>query len=186
MIKADTLLLRVASRLSVVLLLGRLLLLLVQVPTQARVVGEVGARLALSAADGGLLLLMRGSGLASLAAGAVLEGTDILVSTLSMPSCLMDSARDRRSLLVSLANKPSFVSLQPGGGTRSSGVVRRYAGLVFRRCRRVDTLLRSLAERVIYTCIQTKSERRKSVRITSFMRGSGLALSAAGSLVVGT
>ena len=102
---------------------------------------------------------MRGSGLASLAAGAVLEGTVILVSTLSMPSCLMDSARDRRSLLVILANKPSFVSLQPGRGTRSSGVVRRYAGLVFRRCRRVvDTLLRLLVDRDVCTCIQTKSK----------------------------
>ena len=110
LIKAGTGLLNVASSLGVVLLLGRLLLLPVQVPTQAGVVGEVGARLALSAADAGLLLLMRGSGLASLAAGAVLEGTDILVSTLSMPSCLMDTARDRRSLLVILADKPSFVS----------------------------------------------------------------------------
>ena len=73
MIKAGTVLLSVAPRLSVMLLLGRLLLLPVQVPTQAGVVGEVGARLALSAADVGLLLLMRGSGLASLAAGAVLE-----------------------------------------------------------------------------------------------------------------
>ena len=134
-------LLSIAPRLSVVLLLGRLLLS-VQVPTQAGVGGEVGARLAYHAADADLLLLMRGFGLASLAAGAVLEGTDIFVSTLSMPSCLMDIARDRRSLLVILANKPSFVSLQPGRGTRSSGVVQRYVGLVLRRCRRVvDTLL---------------------------------------------
>ena len=116
-------LLSVAPHLSVVLLLGRLLLLPVQIPTQDGIVGAVGARLALSAADAGLLLLMHGSGLASLAAGAMLEGIDILVGTLSMPSCLMDIARDRRSLLVILANKPSFVSLQPGRGTRSSGVV---------------------------------------------------------------
>ena len=177
MIKAGTGLLNVASSLSVVLLLGRRLFLPVQVPTQAGIVGDVGARLACHAADAGLLLLMRGSGLASLAAGAVLEGTNILVSTLSMPSSLMGTARDRRSLLVSLANKPSFVSLQSGGGTRSSGVVRRYAGLVFRRCR-------LLAERVSYTCIQTKSERRKSIRITSSIVGSGLALLAAGSRIV--
>ena len=158
MIKADTLLLSVAPRLSVVLLPGRLLLS-VQVPTQAGIVGEVGARLALSAADAGLLLLMRGSGLASLADGVVLEGTDILVSTLSMPSCLMDSACDCRSLLVILANKPSFVSLQPGRGTRSSGIVRRYARLVLRRCRRVvDTLLCLLVEWDVCTCIQTKSK----------------------------
>ena len=130
-----------------------------QVPTQAGVVGEVGARLSYHAADAGLLLLMRGSGLASLAADAVLEGTDILVSTLSMPSCLMDSARDRRSLLVSLANKPSFVSLQPGRGTRSSGVVHIYAGLVLRRCRYfVDTLLRWLVEWDVCTCIHTKNK----------------------------
>ena len=185
MIKADTLLLRVAPRLSVVLLLGRLLLLPVQVPTQAGVVEEVGARLALSAADAGLLLLMRGTGLASLAAGAVLEGSNILVSTLSMPSCLMDSALHRHDLPVSLANRSSFVSLQPGGGTRSSGVVYCYVGLVFRRCRRVvDTLLRLLVERDVCTCIQTKSKGRNSVSITS-VGGSGLALSAAGSLVVG-
>ena len=114
----------------------------------------------------------------------MLEGTDILVSTLSMPSCLMDIAPNRRDLLVSLANRSSFVSLQPGGGTRSSGVVRCYAGLVFRRCRRVDTLLRLLAERVVCTCIQTKSKIRNSVSITS-CGGSGLALFAAGSLVVG-
>ena len=177
MIKAGTELLSVAPRLSVVLLLGRLLLLPVQVPTQAGVVGEDGARLALSAANAGLLLLMHGSGLASLAAGAVLEGINILVGTLSMPSCLIDSALHRHDLLVSLANRSSFVSLQPGGGTRSSGVVYRYAGLVFRR-------YRLLAERVIYTCIQTKNERRHNIRITSSVVGSGLALLAAGSLVV--
>ena len=43
MIKAGTGLLNVASSLGVVLLLGRLLLLPVQVPTQAGVVVEVGA-----------------------------------------------------------------------------------------------------------------------------------------------
>ena len=181
MIKADTLLLRVAPRLSVVLLLGRLLLLPVQVPTRVGVVEEEGARLALSAADAGLLLLMRGSGLASLAAGAVLEGTDILVSTLSMPSCLMDIARHHRSLLVILVNKPSFRS--PGRGIRSFRVACSHAGLVYRQCRCVvDTLL--LVEWGICTCIHTKIKRRVSVSKTSD-GGTRLALLAAGCLECG-
>ena len=54
MIKNDTGLLDIASSLSVVLLLGRRLLLLVQVPTQLGIVVEVGARLACHAADAGL------------------------------------------------------------------------------------------------------------------------------------
>ena len=131
----------VVSSLSGLILLPRWLLLPVQVPNQPGVGGAMLAWLAAGACLEGCsrmavkvaeaeLLLIGGTRLAHLAVGTVLEGTNILVSTLGLPSCLMDIARHRRSLLVSLANKPSFVFL-PGRGTCSSGLVRSYVGLVF-------------------------------------------------------